>query len=150
MLTNPLTGTRALLVFAEIWLRTKSQPFDLLHHRDLINHENSLLTPTGRLALIDFGQARLERRWVLMDVVDLAFDYDLRCNDGILRSCIYRLAQVCPQRFAVRDQVRIALLRRLLHPSRFYSENTRVFLRNCLLNNRLYERWFTQTLPRID
>lgn len=149
-LKDPFAGVRAFLLFTRIWLRTVRQPFGLLHHRDLVNHENSLLTSTGKLALIDFGQARLERRWVLMDGVDLSFDYDLNCHHEILRSCIFRLREICPKRFVAKDQVRIALLRRLLHPSRFYGLNAGRFLHDYLLCDRQFDRWFAEALPHLE
>src|SRR5690606_37909641 len=59
---------------------------DWLLHNDLGNTGNTLMLPNGKVALIDFAACQTTRRWILLDVVNAAFDHGrVRFNTALLR-----------------------------------------------------------------
>lgn len=139
---RPLIFLKVIKTFYTCLRSAPRQKTYFFHHRDLINHDNSFVMNDGRLALIDFGNARAERRWILMDAIDLSIDYDMNVNAELLRSCLQQILPLCTNPIAIRDHVRISLIRRLLHPARLTAR--REFLSEILLDDSKFQSWYEE------
>ena len=143
---RPAKAFTALRIFYLSLFRCRSQACYFFHHRDLINHDNSFTLKDGRLGLIDFGNGRAERRWVLMDIIDISIDYDLNVHRKLIHTCIERVSPLCDKPLILRDQVRISLMRRLMHPARLYGPRCQDFFLNVLLDDVKYDEWYRQNV----
>ncbi len=87
-----------------------------LLHNDLGNTGNTLLLPHGQVGLIDFAACQTTRRWILLDVVNAAFDHGrMRFNSALLRSYLSGLPPATLDHVDIEAQVRFALVGRMLN-----------------------------------
>lgn len=141
---NPMILINTLKIYYSCFIKSSKQSTYFFHHRDLINHDNSFVISDGRLGLIDFGNARAERRWILNDIIDLSIDYDININLDLLKECLREILPLCHKPIVIKDHVRVALMRRFLHPMRLTTH--REFLFDVLLEDFKYHQWYSRNI----
>jgi hypothetical protein len=126
-----------------IVLRNKPQKRYFLTHNDLFNFHNARYSASEGFGLIDFGQAKVESRWILLDVVDLCLNKELSCNKDLY----LRLLTDIRRRFDVtriceRDQVWVAVFRQVALPRPYAPEWYREFFTTILMDERKFNEWY--------
>ncbi len=139
---------KALSVVMRSIFAQPTVPNAMLLHKDLRFRQNYLVSETLGLFFIDFGSAIRERRWIMMDVVDLAFDAKRMYVNFDLIEQYYRILVRENLKVNLKVQVRIALIRKVIFylRSREYSGDNKalfkIFLFRILLDDQSYDDWF--------
>lgn len=138
----------ALFCFKKVFriiIRNRKQNRRFLVHNDLFNYHNARYSSDGKLGLIDFGQARIDRRWVMLDVVDICLTYDMKCRRGLYSALIQDIRREFDvNKFNERDQVWVAVFRQvgLRRPCAPFWHTQ--FLTEILAVDKEFEAWFQE------
>lgn len=149
-----LVGAREALSCIRVLIKStlKQKKFNnsFMMHKDLIGN-NNVLSSGGDLYFIDFESVILERRWILNDIIDVSLTKDLKVNNELVQNYLLNLEK-CTHldvELNIAAQFRVALLQRLIR--RLFSKNEYSvmhrekwvdFLRNDLLSDKGYEKWY--------
>lgn len=123
----------------------------VLAHNDF-GRPNVLVRSDNTLSLLDFNDVRRERKWLLIDVVTMAFDHiRMRLDDGAFKAWFLKMLEkgLLPSGLNLSTQLRFAIIARvarLLSPRRWVTEHERVglaqFLQDVLLDDESWNNWF--------
>jgi len=122
-----------------------------LLHKDLRYDENYIISDKNELYLIDFASVVTERRWIMLDLIDVSFDAErLEVDFSLIKEYHQQLAKTQDVNGEVdlKAQVRIALMRKLIyymHRSKYSNEQKKAFKRflcETVLDDDSYEKWF--------
>lgn len=123
--------------------QTKIVP--LVLHKDLKFKKNTVWGNGSKLYFIDFETVTIEKRWILLDVVDMAFNplnYSLDLN--LINEYLKSIDTGLKLQINVEAQIRFALLRRAIgsyerelgHENKLY-----FFLNSILLRENGFKEW---------
>ena len=129
----------------KISMRNIKQNRSVLVHADLINIQNSFYCSNNLLGLIDFGQARFTNKWILLDICDLAVDYDLNVNKELFNIYIKKLKKKKFTNLIINDQIWLSMLRRTINYGNQFDINLhKEFLNNVLLSKKNFLEWVSK------
>lgn len=141
-----INTVKAFLLYMQCQLNQKALDQPLLQHNDLANSGNLITSKDGVIYFIDFASASDEKKWVLNDILDLAFNKKtLEVDSGLFENYLYALKnKIDISKLNLKTQVRFILLKRsLLRLKKKKVGNLyKVFLINTLLDKHAFESWF--------
>lgn len=140
--------TKALRVFVSMFRKQKKHPSGGWVHKDLKNDGNYIVDAEGNFYLMDFEMVVNEKKWLLVDIVDLAWNPESLDLD-------YRLIQRYSNAIDIKGtwqlnllaQIRVALLRKAIFYTRREKygqkerERIKRFISGTLLNEAAYNNW---------
>jgi hypothetical protein len=146
---------RCLYLAAKLYRKQTTIPFMFLMHNDLGNTGNVIVSSNDDYTLIDFGAARSENRFILMDIATIALNftsvevdfssfvkYYKNLSDGIRRI-------VC-----LKTQMHFCLIGRFLyllnnHHHDLPQDSIQYrFLTGVLLKEHSFEKWFDKNMEK--
>lgn len=118
----------------------------LLLHKDLTNAGNKITGYNRNIYFLDFEQTCIEQKWILIDIVDLAFSIEtLEIDTTLLNEYLKEIKPFFMKPINVKNQVRFALLRKVTNLIAYDDKNCNVyssFLLDILLDDISYDNWF--------
>lgn len=136
---------------------SRSTNFPIFIHNDL-DRNNVLLNEKNELFFIDFEDSIYEKKFIFVDIIDLAFNQcDCTISSSLINDYIHELRdnKVNVDSIDIKVQIRFALLRRLilLLVSKKRSESQKnmykYFLEKVILNDQNYSEWYDLNLKNI-
>jgi len=147
---------RCLLVLIRCCAKQRPIGTGLLVHNDLLSN-NILTDADGRWFIVDFENCFPESKWVLIDVVDVAFDRStLQLDVALVSQYVCRLQKsgIDTRPVNLELQIRLILTCRIIQAIRSprYGDADRSrfsgFLRDVLLNDSEFRLWLTRQRGR--
>lgn len=114
-------------------------------HKDLKYRKNTISSDKLKLYFIDFETVTIERKWIMLDIVDIAFNpMEFSLNMNLLNAYYNRLDSYTKSKTNIEAQIRFALLRRsvgsyyrdLGHKNELFT-----FLDSVLLSEKSFKDW---------
>lgn len=118
-----------------------------LVHKDLKNYQN-IMHDFKNIYFIDFANVNIESKWIMTDIVDLAFD--LQTKKINFRLIMNYIDHMNNSKINYKAQVRFVLIRKFLNLIFYYKSINKLsisesnFLKSVLLNEIEYKRWLNE------
>ncbi|MCK8816307.1 hypothetical protein MWH28_02880 [Natroniella sulfidigena] len=139
-------------------LQDKNKDY-LLIHNDLFGSNffsNNMFECKDKIYYCDFESIVKEKKWFLIDIIDLALDIEekIKINADLIAKYLFELKKnkIINVPLQLKCQIRIALLRRIIQiiaSKKQDPEQIKIatdFLNNILLNERKYNNWFKKEI----
>lgn len=144
---------KSLKVIFESSFSQKKLPISFFIHDDLFGENNYIIDENNEIYFLDFEGAFTERKWILVDIIDMCIDGEsLKLDNDRL---VYYLNELKKQNIKIYDklnikaQVRLVLLRKTLqvllfsdHPNAQRDKKKWEAFLDLLLSNSRYTEWY--------
>lgn len=123
--------------------QTKFSPHVL--HKDLKFKKNIIFGKNQKVYFIDFETVTVEKKWILLDIVDMAFNpLDFTLDLSIINLYLDKIENSLKNQINTRAQIRFALLRRNLgsHGRELgHVNNSNLFFTSIILSEKKFNQW---------
>ncbi len=140
---------KALWLFVVYSTTNKRNKESILLHNDLSNECNKITANDGVLYFIDFESVSYEKKWILTDIINISFNISsLSFNKNLFKLYVDSLDPMVRRNICINHQVRISLIRLcgnlLLYKK--HREKHMQFLKNTILVNKNYNKWYSKNI----
>jgi len=126
-----------------------------LLHKDFERNANYLVTDDRKIYFIDFEMTAIEKRWIMTDIVDLAWDVEnMSIDHDLITEYLKEIDEIYDKSIELLTQARLILLRKAVYFIRGtkYSQemNKQIinFIKDVLLDARSFELWYYSGLEK--